>query len=489
MALDPHCLVSDGVSLYTAFFGYNASTSKDYQLNNRPDLVLARSNPYPAGKPHWTVVSKVENFEWDISQAHNYLCAWNPDYESVVMFVRPFRYRPELEGYNFDLPVNVTVHDPSYVKWTYSKEEYGQEAGRSVLLYNDPRTGGNPAYRWIQIRFDKKNNQLVFAYFGKAMTPYIVQESRWDMDVARTGSNLILTHSNNTLYALGLKNADTHTYTISEIPLDTAKIPLTKPSTIRTTDTIIEGGCDLTHSQTSMHADKGTVYILCKPSREIEQPVDLYRFNGTSTEYLGQIPTKSDAGTSIFYQWIPVPRNGSASTWGYFHGLGGQAKLMTYSNDNLNYTVVDDMLDVGYYMLRGTDGYPDNSKVPEFIPITIGIVAAIVILTVLSYFYYRRSHRCATGDIPLTTVSPGGRRDVYGENASGDLPKYEMQSATDQVPQSLVRHGTTGEPPEYSVSVPLNLTSVTADGTAIPMATSTVTLNPSASGGQTSAST
>jgi len=189
MALDPHCLVSDGISLYTAFFGYDASNpSKNRFNNNRPDLVLARSNPYPAGKPEWTVVSKVENFEWDISQAHNYLCAWNPDYESVVMFVRPSQYRPDDEGYNFDLPVSGTVHDPSYAK-TYSKEEYGQEAGRSVLLYNDPRSGGDPVYRWIQIRFDKKANQLVFAYFGSSMkphtAPHIVQESRWDMVIHR----------------------------------------------------------------------------------------------------------------------------------------------------------------------------------------------------------------------------------------------------------------------------------------------------------------
>jgi hypothetical protein len=191
----------------------------------------------------------------------------------------------------------------------------------------------------------------------------------------------------------------------------------------------------------------------------------------------------------MFYQWIPVPRNGSASTWGYFHGLGRQAKLLTYSNDNLNYTVVEDMLDVGYYMLRETGGYPDNSKVPEFIPIIIGIVAAVVVLTVLSYLYHRHSRRCATGDIPLTTISPGVHREVNGENASDELPKYEAQSATDQVPQSLARNGTTSEPPGYSVSVPLSPTSVTTDGTAIPMATSTATLNPSAPGEQTSAST
>ncbi|KAK3825594.1 MAG: hypothetical protein J3Q66DRAFT_365348 [Benniella sp.] len=439
MSFDPLCLVSDGVSLYITFFGYNASTPKNYQLNSRPDLVLVRSNPYPAGRPGWTVVSKIEHFERDIYDSHNYLCAWNPDTSSVVMFVRPYRYLPEIQGYNFEMPVNVTLHDPSYVKWTYSKEEYGREAGRSVLLYNDARSGGDPVHPWIQIRYDEQASQLVFNYFGKAMIPDPVQ-SRWTMDVTKTGSNLILTHSNNTLFALGLKNADTRTYTLSEIPLDTAKIPLTQPSTIKTTDTTIERGCELTEPQTSMHTDKGTVYILCKPSREIEQTAHLYRFNGTSMEHLGHVPGLDNKRMTILYQWIPVPRSESASTWAYFQDLDRQAKLLLYSNNNMSYTVVDDMFGVGYLTVREINRQPtgrDKIKVPEAIPITIGIIAAIVVLTVIWNLFRLRRRRRATGDIPLTTLSPSVHRETYGEDASDELPKYEAQSATDQIPQPL----------------------------------------------------
>ncbi|KAF9345732.1 hypothetical protein BGX34_004528 [Mortierella sp. NVP85] len=240
-----------------------------------------------------------------------------------------------------------------------------------------------------------------------------------------------------------------------------------------------------------MHTDKGTVYILCKPSRETEQPVDLYKFNGTLTEHLGQVPGSDTDGMAMLYQWIPVPRSESASTWGYFHNFGRQAKLLLYSNNNMNYTVVDDMLGVGYFTLRETGRYQTGrvkTKVSEAVSITSGIIALVVFLTVLSYLYRQRSRR-ATRDIPLTTISPGVHREVYGEDASDELPKYEAQRATDHVPQSLVRHGTTSEPPEYSVSVSLSPTSVTADGTAIPMATSTATLNPSAPGGQTGDST
>jgi hypothetical protein len=149
------------------------------------------------------------------------------------------------------------------------------------------------------------------------------------------------------------------------------------------------------------------------------------------------------------------------------------------------------MLGVGYFTLREIGGYHtgrDKTKVSEAIPITIGIMAAVVVLTVLSYLYRRRSRRRRTGDIPLTAISPGVHREVYGDDASDELPKYEAQSATDQVPQPLVRHGTMSEPPGYSVSVPLS-PSVTTDSAATPMATSTAMLNPSAPGEQTSAST
>jgi hypothetical protein len=54
MFLDPFCIVSDGISLYTAFFGHKA----DRMVELQPDLVIARSNPYPSfSNVTWTVVA------------------------------------------------------------------------------------------------------------------------------------------------------------------------------------------------------------------------------------------------------------------------------------------------------------------------------------------------------------------------------------------------------------------------------------------------
>ncbi|KAF9347795.1 hypothetical protein BGX34_002883, partial [Mortierella sp. NVP85] len=346
----PFCIVSDGISLYTVFFGHKADRMIEYQ----PDLLIARSNPYPSfSNVTWTVVASLKEFKRDPHQDQNYLCAWDPGYSAVVIFARSRVFQNDDVGYNLRMPVN--GQDAKAVDWVYSEQVYDEENGRSVLL----RVGLNN--KWIQIRSDKQANRLEFTYFGSEMFPADEAESRWDMDVARTGSNLILTHSNNTLYALGLKNANTRTYAISEIPLDTTKIPLTQPSTIKTTDTIIERGCDLTNSQTSMHTDNGTVYIVCYSSRETEQSVNLYRFNGISMEHLGQVPGQLDAtGKPGLYQWIPVPKTKSASTWAYFLGHKRQAKLLKYPDANSSYAIAEDTFETGYLTLREIDVYPRN---------------------------------------------------------------------------------------------------------------------------------
>ncbi|KAK3825595.1 MAG: hypothetical protein J3Q66DRAFT_420601 [Benniella sp.] len=401
MFLDPFCIVSDGISLYTAFFGH-----KYNEVGFLPDLVIARSNPYPSlgSNVTWTVVASLKEFKREPHPDQNYLCAWDPDYSSVVIFARSRVYQNDDVGYNLRMPVD--GQRSMIVDWIdatqYSKQVYDQEIGRRSVLLN-----AGSAYPWIQIRSDQKANRLEFTYFGSEMHPVDEAESRWDMDVTKTGSNLILTHSNNTLFALGLKDANTRTYTLSEIPLDTMKTPLTQPSTIKTTDTTIERGCDLTNSQTSMHTDNGTVYILCK----------------------------------LFPEWIPVPKKSSASTWAYFLGQKRQAKLLKYPDVNSTFAIAGGTFEAGYRTLRemgyprdkmgnadhgGDSGDSNHGQLLSIFSIIFGIIFAIVVVGLLARYFRRRNPK-PTGDIPLTiTASPGVHREVNGEDASDALPTHRV---------------------------------------------------------------
>jgi hypothetical protein len=112
-----------------------------------------------------------------------------------------------------------------------------------------------------------------------------------------------------------------------------------------------------------------------------------------------------------------------------------------------------------------------------------------VVITLLSRLFRRGSPR-PTGLIPLTTISPGVHREAHGEDASDELPKYEVLSTTSQAPQPLVRHDTTSEPPGYS-ALPTNPTSVAAADTAGAMVTTaaaatTTAVDSSAPGDQSS---
>jgi hypothetical protein len=181
MAFDPLCVVSDGVSLYTAFFGY-----PDARPVKRPgpDLVLARSNPYPSfGNTTWTVVSKVENFNRNLTNMyHNHLCAWNPHSSSIAISARPPGHPTFETRYNLELSADgqiISLHNAAD-----SKDVYGNENGRSLLLHIDPGRG-DPNHPWIQIRVDRITNQLVFTYFGKGMTTAGEPQGRWDMVIRR----------------------------------------------------------------------------------------------------------------------------------------------------------------------------------------------------------------------------------------------------------------------------------------------------------------
>ncbi|KAK3825592.1 MAG: hypothetical protein J3Q66DRAFT_384755 [Benniella sp.] len=507
MSALPLCFASDGVSLYTALIGYDLSDTtkrpgRPYYAP--PELVLARSNPYPSfSNLTWTVVTKVERFSKTLANLHyNYLCGWNPTNSSLAISARPpdFYY----PSYDVELPANgQTV---SVIETTDSKEQYANEQGRSLLLHT-ASYGGDPNHPWIRIRFDKQANQLVFTYFGKGMAIAGEPQVRWDMDVTTTGTDLILTHSNNTLYALGLMNSTSNprSYVMSVIPLDTTTTPLTRPSIINTMKTTIEDDCEMGDSQTSMHTDKDTVYILCSVSRMAGKPAfELYRFNGKSTEHLGQMPTDDGITfSSSFYQWIPVPKNGSASTWAYISSLERRVYGINYTEINSDYLKNGGKFFTSPRYLStyeaGGDSWVEDDPfpaadsdfgIPKFIPIVIGCIAAIVVITLLSRLFRRRSPR-PTGPIPLTTISPGVHREVHGEDASDELPKYEIQSTTDQTPQPLVRHDTTSEPPGYSVSPPTNPTFVTADDTAgatvtAAAATGTTTVDSSAPNDQSS---
>ncbi|KAF9352026.1 hypothetical protein BGX34_000222 [Mortierella sp. NVP85] len=503
----PLCFVSDGVSLYTALFGYDSTNPlkrAERPYYALPDLVLARSNPYPSfTNLTWTVVSKVENFSETLARSHlKYLCGWNPTTSSFAISARPRYNSFEDESYNVEL--SASGQSVSIIDTKGSKEEYGNEGGRSLLLHT-ASYGGDPNHPWIRIRYDNETNQLVFTYFGKGMAIAGEPQVRWDMDVTKTGTDLILAHLNNTIYALGSMNstADPRSYVMSVIPLDITTTPLTRPSIIKTMKTTIEDDCEMADSQTSMHTDKSTVYILCSVSRMAKKPAfELYRFNGVSTEHLGQMPT-DDGITfgSSFYQWIPVPKNGSASTWTYISSLQKWVYGINYTEVNSNYLKNPGKfytipLYLSFEEAGGTswrrDDVPTSDTdfgIPKFIPIIIGCIAAIVVLTLLTRLFRRGSPR-PTGPIPLTTISPGVHREAYGEDASDELPKYEVQS--DQVPQPLVRHDTMSEPPGYSVSPATNPTSVTAADTAgatvttAAAAATTTTVDSSAPGDQSS---
>ncbi|KAK3825596.1 MAG: hypothetical protein J3Q66DRAFT_328102 [Benniella sp.] len=477
MAFNPLCVVSDGVSLYTAFFGYpDASPVK----RPGPDLVLARSNPYPSfGNTTWTVVSKVENFNRNLTNLyHNHLCAWNPHSSSIAISARPPGHPTFEARYNLELSVDgqiISLHNAAD-----SKDVYGNENGRGVLLHIDPGRG-DPNHPWIQIRVDILTNQLVFTYFGKGMTTAGEPQGRWDMDITKTGRDLLLTHSDDTLYALGFRSTDPPTYVMSVMPLDTTTTPPIRPSIINTIDTNIPGDCDLTSPQTTMHPDKGTVYILCtvrpRASKE-ELTLKLYAFDGTDTEYLGQVSMDSmRKGIYDFYEWAPTPNNGSASTWAYFLGREKAAWRLKYSNSISTSLVEREFLvtNPGYRTMRESiqqsgSGKDDNndseaidprpSNVPVMlIAISIGAVVALTLLAHLIYRCRRRVHK----DAPLTETTPSVHRQVHNEihhEDTSDLPEYEAQDTTEQMPPWV--HGTASEPPSYSVAMPMGPTSVTA---------------------------
>lgn len=173
MPLAPHCFVSDGVSLYAAFDGYDSTVNIPRYLAN-PSLVIARSNPYPTlYNLTWKVVATYR--DWNI--AFVALCAWNSNNSSIGITVRPDdrRLSPFILELSTSNDQSVLIHQQQ------SSTSTIEESGRSVLLHHNSSNGRGSGYPWMEIRLNQLSNQLEFIYSGSNTTKSGESQGRWDM--------------------------------------------------------------------------------------------------------------------------------------------------------------------------------------------------------------------------------------------------------------------------------------------------------------------
>ncbi|KAG0245519.1 hypothetical protein B0O80DRAFT_503443 [Mortierella sp. GBAus27b] len=477
MPLIPVCLLSDGESLYAAAFGYRKSTSDTQYYNRQPDLLIARSNPYPTfDNLNWTVVSIYTEARL-LYMMQYYRCTWNPRYSSVGMTIRT----PNMDGYNLELSIT-----ESFVpRLLPAQGELYESSNGKTVLFRDP-IPKDPSHGWIRINFDSLAKQLVFTYYGAFMEQIADPPGRWTMDETTYGRDLILTYRDKNLYVLGMRDTTQPIYIMSIIPLDTSTAPPTMPSTIKTVVTDIKPGCDLTDRRTTMETDKQAVYILCylrslNTSVPPSPQYQLYKFDGTTTRNLSSIKQEDNIAGVGYEPWIPAPSGNGSASWAYaFSNVNkhGYQFNFTGNNSDILSRPMDFDPDPRYISYNDMWEPPRNNpssssplmNVPQIVGITIVSFAVIALLARVCQLVRRgKQPRAANADIALITVlpvAPAVNRELYGEDASDELPKYTPQDTNTLTLESLGRADTTSEPPNYSVAVPVLPAAADVDITA-----------------------
>ncbi|KAI8346533.1 hypothetical protein B0O80DRAFT_240280 [Mortierella sp. GBAus27b] len=296
---------------------------------------------------------------------------------------------------------------------------------------------------------------------------------------------------------------------MSIIPLNTSTVPLQKPPSITTTDLNIDPDCNLTDVRTTMQVDKQTVHILCALSTSKgPQPFTfkLYKFNGTATESLGSLMGEGREIMDPEIRWSHVPNFNGSATWAYAFGTRFKTGYeISFVHDNSQYMFNPKYFEVDNYISReqfiatypnydGRHTYNDDgvSNLGVLIPILLVGVAALSIGTLLYVLIVRRRRRSRpyptlNNGVPLNPL-PAVHREVYGEDASDELPKYTPHDASGQVlvSESLGQHDPTNEPPSYTTSMPES--PPTADTTTA-TSTSAATATATATGAESSTAT
>lgn len=435
--------------------------------NRRPDLILARSNPYPTfDNLSWKVISTYTQGQGQMMDGvQNYICAWNPIRSSVGIAIHPEPGIGVHQGTGYSMELSSMQNQILSLNTLSNDEAYHLQSGRSVLLHLDSTSSGDPNHPWIQIRHEPLSGQLEFTYFGAKMEISGEPQGHWDMDEATTGRGLILANSNTTLYTLGLNSTAQAQprYILSTIPLDTSTIPPTKPLTIRTVGANIDPDCDLSDPRTTMQANQQIIYILCyvsspngpRPSRMFK----MYKFDGTTTEYLGPLRTENGPNDrESLYLWTPVPSKDGSATWAYTFGSYEKAYEISFIGNNSDYLKYPKTLttDLNYapksdFKERGMDG----GRIQIILPLTIIVTIAIVGL--VCRFVQSANRRRNTNNphaanigMSLSRASSGLHRELHGDV---DLPTYTPRP----VERDDTAH-TLSDPPTYSPSIPTTCT-------------------------------
>ncbi|KAG0021782.1 hypothetical protein BGZ80_001741 [Entomortierella chlamydospora] len=450
-SLSPICLTSDEVFMYAAVFGYDAT--ENHTEATDANLIIARSNPYPESlkNTNWTVISTSRNYPSEViespSDAYTYNCAWNPQTSGFGLLAQrsPGSVAKNASRFNIYIP----EHGSSALSTSSEAISSSQQvlSGRNILL---PIESDNTEARsWLQVYMDHSVNQMSFSYLGKNLEFTEQPQVQWSMDTIKTGSNHVLAHMNNTLYALGVAN---NTYIMSFIPLNATVGPSLSPAIVQSITTSIDGqACDISDERTVMHADEGSVYIMCYWSSQTSSTGPLYRiytFNGTDVTNLGTIPVPA---ANEAFQFAPVPTintNDSNTTspnapWIYTFSSFINGFSLNLTNNSLSYDLSDTS---PFYTDRAyfhdsfgihASHQPKDSVSTKSIAITFTVLSALCSIIVVAILLSRRKRKslpehseeheleASSGCVPVDDSYPS----IYPSDTNDELPSYAAATA------------------------------------------------------------
>ncbi|KAF9110571.1 hypothetical protein BGX27_006174 [Mortierella sp. AM989] len=312
--LSPLCFTSDETFIYAVTFGYEPTSQT-------PDLIIARSNPYPEAlwNTTWTVIATSRNYPPQATvtkdDSYGYNCAWDPQTSSFALSADP------LPGFNNGNVPRFHLYIPklgSAVLTTLDSisnsnvSESGLfSRGRSVLL---PAEGNSDENRsWFRVHMNHNSNEMIFTFFNKYMGISEFEQSQvlWAMDASKTGSNHILAHMNSALYALGSTG---DALIMSIVPFNSTTGPSLPPAIAQiVTANISQLDCNIYDSRTVMHSYKGELFIMCyqkAPSQASPSTYQIYTFNGTGFTSQGNVSTNfgTSEGIEPWFQFVLVPK-------------------------------------------------------------------------------------------------------------------------------------------------------------------------------------
>ncbi|KAF9175357.1 hypothetical protein BGX20_006242 [Mortierella sp. AD010] len=440
-SLSPICFTSDEVFIYAAIFGYNLTDTEATDA----DLIIARSNPYPESLNNaWTVINTSRNYPPEVieswSEVYTYNCAWNPQTSGFGLLaqVSPGSSVKSASRFNMYIP----EHGSSALSTSSEAIPSRQVlSGRNILL--PVESDNTEAKSWLQVYMDYSVNQMSFSYLGKYLEFTGQPQVQWSMDTTKTGSNHILAHTNNTLYALGVTN---NTYIMSFIPLNATAGPSPFPTIAQSITTSIDGqDCDISDKRTVMHANEGSVYIMCyRSSQTSSMPLlyTIYTFNGTDVTNLGTIPV---AGADDVFQFVPVPIINTTlptAPWIYTFSPLNNGFSLNITNNSLSYDLSDTFpfyTDRGYYhdYFHVHTYQPESGTSKKSIVITFTVLSALCSMIVVAILMSRKKRKslpeyseeyeleASSGRVHVDDSSPS----IYPSDTNEELPSYTAAMA------------------------------------------------------------